>query len=80
MKGQIAFNKARKDRLMSEYEHEKDIYIGELSLLAQNKKNIEERKLLKKFCDGACYKDEYAEALLDLYLDQCKFRHALAFL
>jgi hypothetical protein len=52
----------------------------ELSQLAQDKKNITERRLLKKLLDNTSYNGEYAEALLDSYLDACKFRHALAFL
>jgi hypothetical protein len=56
------------------------MFIGDLSVLAQNKANKEERILLKKYCDGVSYNSEYAEVLLDLYLLQCKFTHALAFL
>jgi hypothetical protein len=59
----------------------RDIYKKELmeyKFELESKTNKQDKLLLKNWDTN--YNSEYAAKLLSLYLDRCKFRHALAFI
>ena len=75
MRGQIIYGNARLDVLKNIYAKELEKYMEEVSLPSA----VKDDQLLSKRYNACKYNSKYADKLLNLYMEKCKLRHALAF-